>query len=614
MDWGRPAENNSRTPGPPTRPRSGVCPTAVAIPTLPVSRPDTPARPLALWLAVAVVLFGGFMLLALVGPFSGWPNTWRYSCYSVTTLVEGVIFAAAARREVLGPSLRRVLRFEAAAFGLTSLSYAVSALVAAELMPDLPALVWAGVTFSTYAIAVLGLLAWPRVPLARGQWWLFGVDATIGAAGITIFLVVLATLSGSEALASGTDRLDAVTFGLAQMLDVVALNIVLVRGLPLPSRRAFRVFMSALILEILSLLLIQYFSAAQPDGGISQYDDATYIAVQLLYVASGLLFLWDRVESIPAEQGPSWLLTFNPLPLLALAGVAGLLVGETTQGDLAMAQWLAVALVVLVVLLAVRLIATVRENVRLVGQEAALQREKLAALRRIAGGISHEFNNMLTAVIGHAELGLSEVDPGSGVGKDLEGIRSAADRASLLTRELLSFSGGQFTGQQSLDLAALLRDLAPELRRVAGARITLMLELPGTAALRGDRGQLSEMVRALVRHAERRMPSGGTLRLALRRVVREVAVETAGAALPPGPYLWLEALDDGPGVGPQMLARLFEPFAGEEPGTGPPALGLAAVLGVVSSHGGGVSAEPTGDRGLRVAIFLPAGAEVGLAG
>ncbi len=566
--------------------------------------PGQPRGAAARWLAAAVAVWGGWALFALLGPFSAWGTPWRYAGFGVSTAAEGALFWLAARRPDLGPRLRLALGISAAAFALSTFSYLYS--MAAELGAVPPFATWLDdvITFATYGVAVVGLLCWPRAPLPRGRWWLFGLDATIGIAGMGLFFWVLSTLPG-DPVGDPSQRGFLLALSAAQLLDLVALNVVLVRGLPLPTPRAFRCYMAALGLEIVSLVVIQYFAATLPPNTVSRYDDALYIVVQLLYVCAGLLMRFDPVEEPAPSPLPPWLLTFNPLPLLAIMGVAALFLSEVTRGDGAIENVLALGLVGLVALQTIRLLATVWENARLVRHEAALQAEKLEALRRISGGISHEFNNMLTAVIGHAELGLSEVEPSSRVWRDLEGIRAAAERASVLTRELLAYSGGQFTGRQGLDLAAELRRQAPRIRQAAGSRVTVILHLPAEPAwMIGDGPQLTEMILALARNAERRMPSRGTLTLELQRARLERPVGLATGALPPGDYLRLAVADTGPTIPRPALERLFEPFSAAADG-GVPALGLAAVQGVVAAHGGGIVAVSEPEQGLELTLYLP---------
>ncbi len=289
------------------------------------------------------------------------------------------------------------------------------------------------------------------------------------------------------------------------------------------------------------------------------------------------------------------------------AVVFGSSLGGLTAARLAERDPRVTGLVLLVVLLAVRLMATVWDNARLVQQEAAMQAEKLEALRRIAGGISHEFNNMLTTVIGHAELGLSEVDPGSRVEQDLEGIRVAADRAARLTRDLLAYSGGQFVGRVPFDFAAELRRLLPRVEEALGPRVSLAHEIAGDPLwVNGDADQLGALVLTLARHAERRLPDGGRVLLRLTAVVVDTSRGTAADPLVPGRYLQLQLSDTGPSLPPEMLSRIFEPYFPAESHSRVPELGLAAVHGIATAHRAGLTVESGDPQGLTITLLLPA--------
>lgn len=575
--------------------------TGSAVPfSLPHSRPVWP------WLALAVVAFGTLSLAFATGAVREWSMVERWMAFGLGALVTTWVFTAAARRRDLNPRLRQALGINAVAFGLTALSYFYAVLTELTPVPALGPDLDVFVTLLTYAVALVGLLRWPMVPLRGARWWHFGLDATIGAGGMVLFSVVLVTLPGTAGTVPEDQRLWVMTYGAALLLDLVAINILLVRGIALPSRRAFWIFVSALLLEIVSLVVSQYAVISDPVDTANFGADAVYVLVQLLYVLSGVLFLHDAEREASPTPAPSWMLTFNPLPLLAIIGVAALVVLEASHGEEALVALIAKGLVALVLLLVVRYMATAWENQKLVRQEVAAQAEKLEALRRIAGGISHEFNNMLTAVIGYAELGLSEVGPSSPVSGDLEGIRAAASRAAGLTGELLAFSGGQPRGDRPVDLAELLRILEPLLAQAAGDRVSVALALlPGAAMVRGDEAQLREMVVMLARYAGRRLPDGGTLQLAVRPLVLENVLESPTLAVPPGRYIALFATDNGHRLQASELAHLFEPFFPAKENAGVPVLGLAGVHGVVAAHRGGLTVGNGSEGGIRIGIYLP---------
>lgn len=577
--------------------------TALAVPAaLP------PSRHTWCWLVLASAAFGSLALGFATGAVAGWSVAERWLAFGTGAAVTTGLFTAAALRPDLNPRLRQALGINAAAFGLTAASYLYAVLTEVTSLPAVSDGVDAYVTLLTYAVALVGLLRWPMTPLRGERWWHFGLDAAIGTGGMVLFFVVVITLPGTAGTVPADYRRWVMTYGAALLIDLVAINILLVRGIALPSRRAFWTFVSALLLEIVNLVVTQYLAISSPPDAVHLGADAIYVLVQLLYVLSGVLFLHDAVREPSPTPAPSWMLTFNPLPLLAIIGVAALVVLEGRRANGALAAVVAEWLVVLVLLLVVRYMATAWENQRLLRQEAAAQREKLDALRRIAGGISHEFNNMLTAVIGHAELGLSEVGPSSRVSGDLEGIRAAASRAAGLTHELLSFSGGQPRGDRPVDLAGLIRSLEPTLREAAGDRVTVVPALPaGAVMVRGDAAQLGELLVMLARYAGRRMPEGGRLELVVRPVVLEVPLLSPALAVPPGRYVGLFAADSGDRLPEAELPHLFEPFFPTRLNDGVPMIGLAGVHGVVAAHRGGLTVGNRFEGGIRIGIYLPVG-------
>ena len=215
--------------------------------------PGRPRGGEARWLTAAVVIWGGWALFALLGPFSAWSIPWRYAGFGASTTVEGVLFWLASRRPDLGPRLRVALGISAVAFAVSSFSYLYTGAAELGALPPFPTLLDDVLTFATYGIAVVGLLCWPLAPLPRGRWWHFGLDATIGIGGMGLFFWVLSTQPGDPA-GDPSERGFLLALSAAQLLDLVAINVVLVRGLPLPTRRAFRWYMAALGLEIVSLV------------------------------------------------------------------------------------------------------------------------------------------------------------------------------------------------------------------------------------------------------------------------------------------------------------------------------------------------------------------------
>ena len=246
------------------------------------------------------------------------------------------------------------------------------------------------------------------------------------------------------------------------------------------------------------------------------------------------------------------------------------------------------------------------ENALRQSEEKLRQAEKLEALARLAGGTAHEFNNLLTMIMGYAELLQPAVADTDVLNEYVERIRSAARRAASLTRQLLAFGRKQVLLPQVIDLNALLVENGPVLARLMGHSIsTTVLSAPGPAWISADTTQIEMIIANLVSNARDAMPKGGKLTLAVRTFNLQQNEAAPHPALPAGGYVELRVSDSGAGMTPQVQARLFEPFfSTRELGKGA-GLGLATVYGVVTQSGGAISVESKPGEGTTFHIFLP---------
>jgi two-component system cell cycle sensor histidine kinase/response regulator CckA len=236
-----------------------------------------------------------------------------------------------------------------------------------------------------------------------------------------------------------------------------------------------------------------------------------------------------------------------------------------------------------------------------------LQAQKMEAVGRLAGGVAHDFNNMLTAIIGHTELLLAQARQESDVHADLVEVRNAAVRAASLTRQLLAFSRKQVLQPQVLDLNAVVGETQRMLERLIGEDVELAVALnAGQATVRADRGQLEQVLVNLAVNARDAMPAGGVL-----SIETDVVLITPEQArryphdVRPGAYVRLSVADSGVGMPEEVLARMFEPFfTTKEVGRGT-GLGLSTVYGIVKQSGGYVWAESTVGEGSTFRVYLP---------
>jgi PAS domain S-box-containing protein len=255
----------------------------------------------------------------------------------------------------------------------------------------------------------------------------------------------------------------------------------------------------------------------------------------------------------------------------------------------------------------VNIIVYVRDMTSQRKLEAQLaQAHRLESLGNLAGGVAHDFNNLMSIVLSYAMLMLEGLKPGDPFWADVEEIRKAAERASELTRQLLAFSRKQILEPRPVKLTAVLQGMERMLGRLLREDIALSLELaPDLGVVLADQGQLEQVIMNLAVNARDAMPEGGRL------TFRAANVELPGSSfrgphgLDPGRYVILTVTDTGHGMDAATRARIFEPFFTTKPkgqGTG---LGLATTFGIVRQTGGHVSVESEVGKGTTFTIYLP---------
>jgi len=239
-------------------------------------------------------------------------------------------------------------------------------------------------------------------------------------------------------------------------------------------------------------------------------------------------------------------------------------------------------------------------------QEQLFGAQKMEAVGRLAGGLAHDFNNVLTAILGSAELLLLDTPPGAPQREDLDTIRDAATRAQDLIRQLLAFSARQVLKPMVLDLNHLVENVNKMLRRLISEDIELVTVLArDLGAVRADAGQIEQVLVNLAMNARDAMPAGG--RLTIETANAEVAEADASpeAQVAPGRYVMLRVTDTGVGMDPETQAHVFEPFfTRKRPGKGT-GLGLATVYGIVRQSDGHITVDSAPGLGATFRIYLP---------
>ncbi|MDF3607177.1 ATP-binding protein, partial [Paracoccus sp. DMF-8] len=235
------------------------------------------------------------------------------------------------------------------------------------------------------------------------------------------------------------------------------------------------------------------------------------------------------------------------------------------------------------------------------------QSQKMQAIGQLAGGIAHDFNNLLTAISGHCDLLMLRHDKGDPDYADLEQINQNANRAAALVGQLLAFSRKQKLKLQMLDLRDSLSDLTHLLNRLVGERIVLTFHHdPKLHLIRADKRQLEQVIMNLVVNARDAMVDGGDITITTGNVHFDSNNTHEQAILPPGDYVCVAVQDQGCGIPPDVLDKMFEPFfstkrVGE--GTG---LGLSTAYGIVKQTGGYIFCDSVVGEGSRFSLYFPA--------
>ncbi|MCI0695683.1 PAS domain S-box protein [candidate division KSB1 bacterium] len=254
-------------------------------------------------------------------------------------------------------------------------------------------------------------------------------------------------------------------------------------------------------------------------------------------------------------------------------------------------------------------------------EEALLQREeqlrqahKMEAIGRLAGGVAHDFNNMLTAIIGTAEMSMLELHRDHPLRKDLKEIKQTADRAANLARQLLTFARRQIIAPSLLNLNDVLLNLDKLLHRLAGDNVDLAISTaPDLGFIKVDSGQIEQMIINLASNARDAMPNGGKLKIETANVTLDEAHARQHPEITSGEYVMLTVRDAGAGMAEEIKKHLFEPFfSAKDTGKGT-GLGLATAYGIVQQNHGHIAVDSAPGQGTAFRIYFPRLADTGMA-
>jgi PAS domain S-box-containing protein len=237
-------------------------------------------------------------------------------------------------------------------------------------------------------------------------------------------------------------------------------------------------------------------------------------------------------------------------------------------------------------------------------EEDLRQAQKMESLGTLAGGIAHDFNNLLAVILGYAEFSQMQSSGNASLDKSLREIRRAAQRASGLVRQILTFSRKTEVHSTPLDLNQLLRDLVGLLSETFPRMVTFDLELQDPLPpLLADQNQLEQIILNLCVNARDAMPSGGAITVST--TVVEGGAIMGSDAIRDKKYACLQVSDTGTGMTPEVRARIFEPFFTTKSGNQGTGIGLAVVYGIVANHRGFIQVESTLKVGSTFKVYLP---------
>ncbi|HEX3854483.1 MAG TPA: PAS domain S-box protein [Polyangiaceae bacterium] len=239
-------------------------------------------------------------------------------------------------------------------------------------------------------------------------------------------------------------------------------------------------------------------------------------------------------------------------------------------------------------------------------EEQLRQAQKMDAVGRLAGGISHDFNNLLSVILSYSDLIGSELGPTDPLTSDLAEIRNAALSAAALTRQLLVFSRQQIIEPRVLDLNEIVTTMDKMLRRILGEDVDLVSSLaPQLGSVLADPSGIEQVIMNLALNARDAMPRGGKLTIETGSVELDESYAAVHWGVKPGPHIMLAVSDTGTGMEPEIQARIFEPFfTTKETGKGT-GLGLSIVFGIAQQAGGSVWVYSEPGKGTTFKVYLP---------
>lgn len=570
---------------------------------------ERPARPSGRWWLTmatgACLAFVAMPWLSSFGPHMPSRTPGMLAVLLATGAVAAIFYAGALRPHVT-PRLRQALLLSATSTLLISIGNALRLLNALGVpMPSIPGLA----TASTLAIWTLGLAALLRLPLApltRGGRWRAAADIAVAVGGLTLVIVMVSALPGLRS-APWAVRVEILADNAMAIANLIVLNLILVRGPARPIRRAVWCLAGTIVIETIYLVIVEYLVGR----GSTDYRlaDSLFFLDQIGYLYAGAFFL-AGTEPAHDDAPVRPLRAFNPLPLVAVCGVGTLLILAALRHPDPAILPLAVGLVVMTLLLLARLVGEAWENVELLRRESEVDRrryaEKMDAIGSLAGGVSHVINNLMTIVLGHAEIGRELAGQNPSMREHFVRIDDAGRRAVTLAARLLAASGRQFTMRSPARLSDLIRAKQAAMSAVLGGGPQVVWAVAdSTRNVEVDESEMVLLLHELISNAREAMLDEGQITVTVSEARLSSPVPAMYLKPLPGDYAVLEVGDTGRGIAPRDLIHVVDPFVGGRGLHEGRGLGLSVVHGIVSRCRGGLSIEATPGSGTRVRIYLP---------
>ena len=389
--------------------------------------------------------------------------------------------------------------------------------------------------------------------------------------------------------------------------NLVALNLILVRGPTRPIRRAVWCLAATIVVETTYLVAMQYAIGRQSSD--FRLPNSLFFVDYLAFLFAAVFFLTDPQPDTDIPMLPEYVRAFNPLPMAAIVGVSVLLILSTLHPSDPALFPLALGLGGLALLLLARVVGATTEILRFVRAEGALRDQELSArlqlMGRLSGGIAHAINNQMTVVLGHAELVVDEAGVNQQLRNSGKAINESAQRASRLALRLRLASGFRPHDPRRLsllDAVKLQREFGGDLAGQSSAVKWDLDETAGHAIVAPT--EVEAVLRELISNAIDATAEGGGITVRIHDESRSASQSGVPLSPRPGRYSVLEVEDAGRGITPDDILRACEPFFSHRPTHEGRGLGLSIVYGMMASSSGGVTIESSPGAGTRVSVFF----------